>query len=182
MMSWFNKLMAKWGLAEDKSGLWHMWQGNSSTCSMFATAHCAQALGIHVTRNDVFRLFDVANASDGNPDDQKTFVEDAMQAAVDEGWFSSFEPCGKIESIRFPCVLATEWLSGMEYVESDGRMSATGNLIGYHAMMLKKKTEKYYVVHNSVGTVWGDGGDGYILENDLRMLLKKQARIVIPNA
>jgi hypothetical protein len=81
-----------------------------------------------------------------------------------------------------PAILGVSWFEGMMTPAKDGQIRATGARVGGHAILCKgvRTKRETFVLHNSWGTDWGNGGDCHISWEDMDKLLKDNGEACIP--
>jgi hypothetical protein len=81
-----------------------------------------------------------------------------------------------------PAILGLVWYDGMFEPHSCGYLHATGKASGGHAILCRgvNVKERYFVLHNSWGSKWGNGGTAKVSFADMAKLLKEEGEAVVP--
>ena len=81
-----------------------------------------------------------------------------------------------------PAVLGIDWYDSMYSTNAEGYITLTGRIVGGHAILARgvNVKEEYFILRNSWGPDWGNGGDGKITFADLDTLLKNNGEACIP--
>ena len=77
-----------------------------------------------------------------------------------------------------PVVLGIPWYSGM-YDAPNGRVTVSGSVVGGHCILATGYRPGYFMLRNSWGEGWGNGGDAEITEQDLAFLLDQNGEACI---
>lgn len=167
-------------------------QGRHAACTGFAVCHDAAAEPVkrtHITNQLAQKLYKEAQKVDEWPgeDYAGSSVNAAMRVAQSWGWYGEYRWAFGIEDLMMslgylgPAVLQIPWYQGMEkpvgaYIEP------TGKLVGRHAIVcLGYDIQRdAFLVRNSWGSRWGNGGDAWITYGDLKALLRDRGSACIP--
>lgn len=97
-------------------------------------------------------------------------------------WAFSLDDLRLAVGYRGPAVLGIDWMEGMDDVDSNGFVHATGSVVGGHAILCNGVSEKRkcFRLHNSWGRGWGVGGAALISFDDLGRLLAADGEACIP--
>jgi C1A family cysteine protease len=81
-----------------------------------------------------------------------------------------------------PAVLGVPWYEGMFKPASCGHLHPTGERSGGHAILCRGiyVKKKAFLVHNSWGEGWGDGGTALVHFEDMDFLLSHGGEACIP--
>jgi hypothetical protein len=104
--------------------------------------------------------------------------------------FSIEEVCQAVAQLG-PAVVGTDWTSDMEPRPSGLLEGSSGSAQGGHCYLLRglilkprikgeSKVGPVFVLTNSWGDDWGNGGDAYIKVEDFERLMKQQGEVCIP--
>lgn len=97
-------------------------------------------------------------------------------------WAFSLEDLILAVGHQGPAVLGINWYDAMFNADSSGFVHVRGVISGGHAILCKgvNVESKYFVLHNSWGTDWGQGGDCKISFADMDRLLHEGGEAMIP--
>lgn len=97
-------------------------------------------------------------------------------------WAFTLEDLALAVSTLGPAVLGLNFYRRMMNTNSEGFIIPTGGFVGGHAILCKGVNfeEQYFVLHNSWGDDWGQGGDCKISFEALRGLLAERGEACIP--
>lgn len=81
-----------------------------------------------------------------------------------------------------PAVLGVNWYEGMFRPDEKGYIHPSGNLSGGHAILCHSVNVKkrYFKLHNSWGSDWGNKGECFVSFDDMDRLLKEQGEACVP--
>lgn len=97
--------------------------------------------------------------------------------------FGGAEELALIIGWSAPAVLGIDWLAGMAQTDERGYITATGGLLGGHAILCNGVNVKArtFRLHNSWGPDWGVSGDAFISWSDMDLLLSRQGEAAVPH-
>lgn len=97
-------------------------------------------------------------------------------------WAFSLNDLVMAVGYKGPAVLGLAWYESMFEPHSCGYLHVDGDVAGGHAILCKAVNvkERYFVLHNSWGPAWGDGGDARITWDEMDRLLHEDGEAVIP--
>lgn len=130
------------------------------------------------------------------PEDTGSSVLAGAKAAVRRGWFSSYSWAFTLDSVvaaavHGPVVIGIPWYNSMfEPVAGPGGSSwlevdRRSGLAGGHCLLVRGvsvggRGVPYFLLRNSWGASWGDGGDVCVAVADLADLLRADGEACIP--
>lgn len=167
-------------------------QGREGACTGFATAHELDAEPDHVegvSAELALQLYHRAQQIDEWPgeDYSGSSVLAAVTAAKELGYIEEFRWAFGEDDLAVaianigPAVLGVTWYEGMAE-PVDGYIAPTGQVLGGHAIAcigIDVETGDYLLL-NSWGPSWGDGGVVRIKRTDVRKLLAEGGEACIP--
>lgn len=170
-------------------------QGQEGACTGFSTAQAVAARPRPkpgVTNADGELYYRRARQLDDWPgeDYDGSSVLGAMLAAKEFGDVESFdwvfggaEELAAVVGWICPAVLGIDWLAGMAQTDERGLISATGGVLGGHAILCNGVNVKArtFRLHNSWGADWGVSGDAFISWSDMDLLLARQGEAAVPH-
>jgi hypothetical protein len=169
-------------------------QGVEGACTGYGEEH-VQALSPHPqwTSNEMARaVYHEARRQDEWPgeDYEGSSVNGAMRAARQMNrikswyWARTMEEARHGVSYHGAGELGIWWYSGMWDTDADGFVSATGELVGGHALAYAgyrlRDGRREHRLENSWGPEWGDHGGCWISEEDLASLLNADGELAFP--
>lgn len=95
-------------------------------------------------------------------------------------WALNFDDLVMGVSWHGPAIIGINWYTGMFQPNSDGFIKISGLLAGGHCCLLTSVNlrKEYFVLHNSWGESWGDGGKAKIDFATMRRLLREDGEAV----
>jgi hypothetical protein len=162
-------------------------QGREGACVGHGVAHEAAASPVRVRGIDetvAHAVYKRAQQLDPWPGEayEGTSVLAGMKAGQERSWWSGYRWALSMAELRAaleegPVVVGVEWRDGM-YRASDGVVTATGRVVGGHALLVTGYTPRHRVLkapayrwRNSWGPGYGINGSAYISADDLYEIL-----------
>lgn len=190
---------------EPRSYTWpcskHLDQGSEGACVGFSLAHELIAKPVVVkgitSTFAIEKIYWEAQRNDpwaggsypgAKPRYEGTSVLAGVKAVQALGYISEYRWAFGLEDLILavgrcgPAVLGVNWYEGMFEPHSCGYLHVTGEIAGGHAILCKGVNikAKYFVLHNSWGTSWGNNGDAKISFEEMEYLLNEDGEACIP--
>ncbi|QPO17118.1 cysteine protease [Gordonia phage Lilbeanie] len=173
-------------------------QGDVGMCVGASLAHLlnvcrtrdggSQFLG-HAEALDLYEDATKIDPFDGEypPDDTGTDAVSVCKVAQEHGLVRVYNHAFGLRQTLLalqtgPVMAGFTWHEGMEEPDADGRISATGEVLGGHQVVLSgiDTRAETVTVLNSWSADWGRGGRAFLSWEDLRLLLADEGDITIP--
>ncbi len=102
------------------------------------------------------------------------------EGVIDAYAFGDFNSAAQWLQVHGPVMLGIDWYSGMNHPDTDGTIHVTGNVVGGHAIIWRGDLQLVgdNRFRNSWDVNWGDGGDCFISDDDLRLLVDRGEAIM----
>ena len=169
----------------------HHNQGSEGACVGFGIAHELRARPSEVEGVTSFMARDIyleaqkidpwpgGSYPGAGPQYEGTSVLAGIKVAQKMGYFDSYRWAFGLHDLMLgvgyngPAVLGVPWYEGMFDIDNKGFIHATGRIMGGHCILCKSVNIKknYFILHNSWGLGWGNGGDCYISFQDMSTIL-----------
>ena len=167
-------------------------QGTEGSCTGHAVAHelASKPISIpNMTHEIAVQIYKRAQKLDpwAGEDYEGSTVLAAVKAAKERGWYDEYRWAFGEEDLAMtvcyigPVVLGINWYYGMSNPKN-GVIKPTGTQVGGHAICCigYDADRDMYILRNSWGKRWGDGGNCYIHKDDMKMLLKQGGEACVP--
>ncbi|MGI8423592.1 MAG: C1 family peptidase [Chloroflexota bacterium] len=156
-------------------------QGSTPHCTGFAWAGWLAATPV-LTRCDDARGHDIyarCKAIDGYAGDG-TYIRAGAKVMQTAGhlltyvWAADLDDLARWVLTMGPVVMGTAWHEAMFDPDEDGVMHPEGRVVGGHAYLVRgySATRRQFRVVNSWGNGWGQNGQAWIGDEDLRRLME----------
>lgn len=178
-------------------------QGREGACVAFACAGELSGSPVRVGSisdsfaSSLYREIQAYDRSIGNHWDSGASTLAGQAVLKAKGYIAEYRWAFTLEEIRNalitegPVVIGVEWRDGMYYTDPNGRVRATGSVVGGHEILLNGYSPRrklagesgyheYYRWRNSWGPDYGVNGHGFIRAADLQSLMDAQGEAVIP--
>lgn len=163
-------------------------QGQVGACVGFTGANWMGHLPIYdrITNTTGMDLYDACKQIDGlPPGTEGTYDRALAQVLVAQGRIERYLWAQTIDELRTwvlttgPVMVGTNWYESMFDPDGFARLSISGSVAGGHEWLVKGyairtlggRRGRWYRMRNSWGPSWGDHGEAWIIEEDLRRLV-----------
>lgn len=179
----------------------HLDQGSEGSCTGHAVAHelisapkKVQGIDHEFAKKKIYweaqkiDPFPGGSYPNASPFMEGSTVLSAVKVAQRLGYITEYRWAFGIDDLILavghlgPVILGIPWYEGMSSPGDGARIRVTGSKIGGHAILCKGVREKRgtFVLHNSWGTGFGNGGDCNITWEDMDKLLHDGGEACIP--
>jgi hypothetical protein len=167
-------------------------QGREGACVGFAWTHelAARPVVLSVSQHTARALYHEAQKVDEWPgeDYEGTSVLAAAKVLTEQGRIREYRWAFGLEDLKLavgykgPAVIGVYWYQGMDDVDDEGFIHATGMIRGGHAIMVNSVSLRRgaFGVLNSWGPGWGQNGRAWISFEDMDKLLHEDGEAAIP--
>lgn len=188
-------------LVEDKPLRSYTWgvpvrldQGNEGACVGFAWTHelAARPKTHGLVTNDLARsVYHEAQLLDewaDTPPQEGTSVLAGAKRMMQRKYLGEYRWCFSLKDLQLtvgylgPVVLGIWWWEGMMEPDAVGGVHRAGAKVGGHAILCNgySLTKKRFKLTNSWGAGWGIGGECYVNEEDMALLLSDEGEACVP--
>jgi hypothetical protein len=196
-----SRMFAVRPLVEDKPLRSYTWgvpvrldQKAEGACVGFAWVHeFAARPKIHslVTNTDARGVYQAAQLIDvwpETPPEEGTSVLAGAKTMKERGYLGEYRWCFSLQDLRLtvgylgPVVLGVWWWTQMMEPDSEGYIRVRGQREGGHAILCNgySITKHRFKLTNSWGSGWGIGGECYVTDADMAILLEDDGEACVP--
>lgn len=173
-------------------------QGNEGACVGFGMAAelAARPVIVHGVDDDYARgiYYDARKIDEWVGEDYSgTSVLAGAKVLQQRGHITEYRWARTVDELALaigyagPAVIGVDWHTGMDNVDAEGFIHASGPVRGGHcvvvpsvAVVTKKRTRPYFELQNSWGPSWGVNGRAKIAFDDMAKLLAEFGEACIP--